>query len=176
MNLQQERPAAAEVDFSQGDDTHTRPKPSKLLACGDVRPMPNTCTLSYVCQCVAATASSGGQCWLARNFNVSCLLLCCFTVFVPQVRPLEMFFPFDPYLLRRSARFLDLPSSYNTWLGAHQQGTDASHFSSDDELEVPEGGMQKLQHHSHPNCSIHLHQRAAVVLRLCAPWDICTQM
>ena len=23
-------------------------------------------------------------------------------------RPLEMFFPFDPYLLRRSARFLDL--------------------------------------------------------------------
>ncbi|KAA6429038.1 MAG: hypothetical protein FRX49_01148 [Trebouxia sp. A1-2] len=56
-----------------------------------------------------------------------------------QVRPLEMFFPFDPYLLRRSARFLKLPSSYNTWGGGHQHDTDASHLSSDDELEVPEG-------------------------------------
>ena len=56
-----------------------------------------------------------------------------------QVRPLEMFFPFDPYLLRRSARFLDLPSSYNTWAGGHQHDADASHLSSDDELEVPEG-------------------------------------
>ncbi|KAL3152288.1 hypothetical protein ABBQ32_001359 [Trebouxia sp. C0010 RCD-2024] len=56
-----------------------------------------------------------------------------------QVRPLEMFFPFDPYLLRRSARFLDLSTSYNTWVGTQQPGTDASHVSSDDELEVPEG-------------------------------------
>ncbi len=56
-----------------------------------------------------------------------------------QVRPLEMFFPFDPYLLRRSARFLDLPASYNTWGGRHQHETDASHLSSDDELEVLEG-------------------------------------
>lgn len=63
---------------------------------------------------------------------------------VLQVRPLEMFFPFDPYLLRRSARFLDLATSYNTWGGAHQHGTDASHISSDDELEVPDGeiGLQ----------------------------------
>ena len=50
-----------------------------------------------------------------------------------------MFFPFDPYLLRRSARFLDLSTSYNTWGGAHQHGTNASHVSSDDELEVPDG-------------------------------------
>lgn len=56
-----------------------------------------------------------------------------------QVRPLEMFFPFDPYLLRRSARFLKLPSSYNTWGGGPQHDTDASHLSSDDELEVLEG-------------------------------------
>lgn len=56
-----------------------------------------------------------------------------------QVRPLEMFFPFDPYLLRRSARFLDLPTSYNTWSGTQHQDTDASHLSSDDELEVLEG-------------------------------------
>ena len=27
-------------------------------------------------------------------------------------RPLEMFFPFDPYLLRRSASFLDLRRSF----------------------------------------------------------------
>ena len=56
------------------------------------------------------------------------------------MRPLEMFFPFDPYLLRRSARFLSLDSSYNTW-GRTRQGanTAASNQSSDDELEVPEG-------------------------------------
>ena len=59
-----------------------------------------------------------------------------------QVRPLEMFFPFDPYLLRRSARFLDLSTSYNTWGGAHRHGTDASHVSSDDELEVPDGEIE----------------------------------
>ena len=47
-----------------------------------------------------------------------------------------MFFPFDPYLLRRSARFLSLSTSYNTW-GGHQRGhSAASHESSDDELEV----------------------------------------
>lgn len=54
-----------------------------------------------------------------------------------------MFFPFDPYLLRRSARFLDLATSYNTWGGAHQHGTDASHISSDDELEVPDGEIEQ---------------------------------
>ena len=56
-----------------------------------------------------------------------------------QVRPLEMFFPFDPYLLRRSAKFLNLPNSYNTWSSSRQCDTVASHLSSDDELEVPEG-------------------------------------
>jgi len=30
-------------------------------------------------------------------------------------RPLEMFFPFDPYLLRRSASFLDLRKSFVRW-------------------------------------------------------------
>ncbi len=69
-------------------------------------------------------------------FSTSVCSKCCPTL---QVRPLEMFFPFDPYLLRRSARFLKLPSSYNTWGGGHQHDTDASHLSSDDELEVPEG-------------------------------------
>ena len=50
-----------------------------------------------------------------------------------------MFFPFDPYLLRRSARFLSLDSSYNTWGRSRQGTTAASNESSDDELEVPEG-------------------------------------
>lgn len=73
-----------------------------------------------------------------------------------QVRPLEMFFPFDPYLLRRSARFLKLPSSYNTWGGGHQHDTDASHLSSDDELEVLEG-MQGLTPVCYCYCSCELH-------------------
>lgn len=68
---------------------------------------------------------------------------------------MEMFFPFDPYLLRRSARFLDLATSYNTWGGAHQHGTDASHISSDDELEVPDGEIE-LQ----VSC-LHLHWEAS---------------
>ena len=67
-----------------------------------------------------------------------------------------MFFPFDPYLLRRSARFLKLPSSYNTWGGGHQHDTDTSHLSSDDELEVPEG-MQGLMHVCSCKCSHELH-------------------
>ena len=33
---------------------------------------------------------------------------------VPQ-RPLEMFFPFDPYLLKRSSRYLKLKDSFVRW-------------------------------------------------------------
>lgn len=36
-----------------------------------------------------------------------------------QRRPLEMFFPFDPYLLQRSARFLRLQETYVVWKGGH---------------------------------------------------------
>lgn len=36
-------------------------------------------------------------------------------------RPLEMFFPFDPYLLRRSSRFLQLKTSYVRWRHGHPQ-------------------------------------------------------
>ncbi|KXZ57030.1 hypothetical protein GPECTOR_1g930 [Gonium pectorale] len=36
-------------------------------------------------------------------------------------RPLEMFFPFDPYLLRRSSRYLQLKSSYVRWRHGHPQ-------------------------------------------------------
>ena len=52
-----------------------------------------------------------------------------------------MFFPFDPYLLRRSARFLSLGDSYNTWGGSHRGYSAASHESSDDELEVLESKL-----------------------------------
>ena len=39
-------------------------------------------------------------------------------------RPLRMFFPFDPYLLRRSAALLRLPMTYVTWQGSAQQDED----------------------------------------------------
>jgi len=39
---------------------------------------------------------------------------------VRQRRPLRMFFPFDPYLLRRSAAVLRLPATYVTWQGSAQ--------------------------------------------------------
>lgn len=41
-------------------------------------------------------------------------------------RPLEMFFPFDPYLLRRSSRFLQLRSSYVQWRHGHPATPSAS--------------------------------------------------
>lgn len=37
-------------------------------------------------------------------------------------RPLEVFFPFDPYLLRRSAAHLDLPATYVRWRRGHPSG------------------------------------------------------
>lgn len=37
-------------------------------------------------------------------------------------RPLEVFFPFDPYLLRRSSRHLDLPATYVRWRRGHPAG------------------------------------------------------
>ncbi|GBF88999.1 hypothetical protein Rsub_01498 [Raphidocelis subcapitata] len=43
----------------------------------------------------------------------------------PAVRPLEMFFPFDPYLLRRSARYLSLDSTYVRWRGGHPEAAPA---------------------------------------------------
>ncbi|GFR40492.1 hypothetical protein Agub_g1060 [Astrephomene gubernaculifera] len=58
-------------------------------------------------------------------------------------RPLEMFFPFDPYLLRRSSRFLQLKKSYVKWRHGHPQSAAAAAAeaeaeaaeSSDDEEE-----------------------------------------
>ncbi|EFJ48520.1 hypothetical protein VOLCADRAFT_120872 [Volvox carteri f. nagariensis] len=59
-------------------------------------------------------------------------------------RPLEMFFPFDPYLLRRSSRFLQLKQSYVRWRHGHPQtaagGTGAEVADSeDDEGEEADG-------------------------------------
>ena len=45
-----------------------------------------------------------------------------------------MFFPFDPYLLRRSSALLRLPQSYVTWRGnARDDDDDADGFSDDDD-------------------------------------------
>ena len=44
----------------------------------------------------------------------------------PAVRPLEMFFPFDPYLLRRSARLLSLDTTYVRWRGGHPHAAEAA--------------------------------------------------
>ncbi|KAG2498036.1 hypothetical protein HYH03_003797 [Edaphochlamys debaryana] len=65
-------------------------------------------------------------------------------------RPLEMFFPFDPYLLQRSSRYLQLKSSYVRWRHGHPQaaagaGADADAGDSEDEDEqegAEEGGAE----------------------------------
>jgi hypothetical protein len=44
---------------------------------------------------------------------------------------LDMFFPFDPYLLERSANYLDLDHSYVTWASRHEHA-----YASDDDEEV----------------------------------------
>jgi RNA polymerase I-specific transcription initiation factor RRN3 len=46
-----------------------------------------------------------------------------------QEEDLDMFFPFDPYLLERSAKFLDLDGSYVSWASRHEQ----AHAADDDE-------------------------------------------
>ena len=43
-----------------------------------------------------------------------------------NARPLEVFFPFDPYLLRRSAKLLDLQTSYVKWRRGHPSGATRS--------------------------------------------------
>jgi RNA polymerase I-specific transcription initiation factor RRN3 len=53
----------------------------------------------------------------------------------PAVRPLEMFFPFDPYLLRRSSRFLSLDTSYVRWRGGHPHAGAAAGGGAVDGLE-----------------------------------------
>lgn len=68
------------------------------------------------------------------------------------VRPLEMFFPFDPYLLQRSAAHLELERCYVVWRGGHptaaaageedeEEGTDLQEVSEDgEEGEEVSGG------------------------------------
>ncbi|GIL51718.1 hypothetical protein Vafri_7665 [Volvox africanus] len=57
-------------------------------------------------------------------------------------RPLEMFFPFDPYLLRRSSRYLQLKQSYVRWRHGHAQtaggaaGTEAADSEEDEEEDI----------------------------------------
>lgn len=59
-----------------------------------------------------------------------------------EQRPLEMFFPFDPFLLRHSARHLDLGRTYVHWKAGHPLAApgpadgDASDMSSDEEVDA----------------------------------------
>ncbi|KAL4436668.1 hypothetical protein ABPG75_003807 [Micractinium tetrahymenae] len=63
-----------------------------------------------------------------------------------QHRQLELFFPFDPYLLRRSAAHLALPATYVRWRRGHPAGavraepaSDSESDDSDDDSEMSEG-------------------------------------
>lgn len=80
-------------------------------------------------------------------------------------RPLELFFPFDPYLLPGSSHPLDLPQTYICWHAGHPRtlrepapscaldGEIGSDASSDDEIRHPQdsgalGGFKPLGAHS----------------------------
>ena len=69
-----------------------------------------------------------------------------------QHRPLEIFFPFDPYLLRRSADHLALGSTYVRWRRGHPAGavradledaSDSDTDSEDEASEMSEGGEEE---------------------------------
>ena len=55
---------------------------------------------------------------------------------VRQRRPLRMFFPFDPYLLRRSATLLRLPLTYVAWRGEVRQGSERDDEEDDEEDDL----------------------------------------
>ena len=50
-------------------------------------------------------------------------------------RPLKMFFPFDPYVLRKSAQKLNLEESYVVWRGNEDSETESEDDDSDDNSE-----------------------------------------
>ncbi len=68
------------------------------------------------------------------------------TSFLPllQPRPLEMFFPFDPYLLRRSSTLLDLDATYVVWRRGHPASAVRAELESDSDSES-EGEEQELE-------------------------------
>mmetsp|Transcript_16634 Transcript_16634/g.46413 ORF Transcript_16634/g.46413 Transcript_16634/m.46413 type:complete len:331 (-) Transcript_16634:144-1136(-) len=53
-----------------------------------------------------------------------------------ESRPLEMFFPFDPYLLLRSRAFLQLPDTYVTWRSGHPSATKEDDDGTDSNASV----------------------------------------
>lgn len=75
-------------------------------------------------------------------------------------RPLEMFFPFDPYLLKRSSRWLDLRTSYVRWRHGHAQAAHPHDDSSSDEEEAAKHGQVSL----HVLCQVHHLLQHAVTL------------
>ena len=75
----------------------------------------------------------------------------------PQ-RPLEMFFPFDPYLLRRSAAFLDLRRTFVRWKQGHSEAApkaehedareEESEYEEDSESEASSDSGARLTEES----------------------------
>lgn len=60
----------------------------------------------------------------------------------PQHRQLELFFPFDPYLLRRSAAHLSLPSTYIRWRRGHPSGAVRAQLESESSSDSDEDGEE----------------------------------
>jgi RNA polymerase I-specific transcription initiation factor RRN3 len=57
-----------------------------------------------------------------------------------SARPLEVFFPYDPYLLRRSAVHLDLSKSYVKWRKGHPTGAPRSGLHGGDPAALAANG------------------------------------
>lgn len=58
-------------------------------------------------------------------------------------RPLEVFFPFDPYLLRRSANLLELQKNYVKWKRGHPSGAARSGMGIDKSAVIFEDGASE---------------------------------
>ena len=67
---------------------------------------------------------------------------------VRQRRPLRMFFPFDPYLLRRSAALLRLPLTYVAWRGEVRQGSERDDEEDDLDVDLDDDDESELEDES----------------------------
>lgn len=75
---------------------------------------------------------------------------CTVPLLLPQHRQLELFFPFDPYLLRRSAAHLALPSTYIRWRRGHPSGAvraqlESESSSDSDGEELSDSELSELE-------------------------------
>jgi len=98
------------------------------------------CLPSVVAEARAQLAAHGLLAGLALETLVPLAAAVASSTSRPSQRPLEMFFPFDPYLLKRSSRYLELQSSYVRWRkgGARVAGrvTGASESEGEEDIDV----------------------------------------